>query len=65
MICISGQLADRLEITLGGSPEAPIVYAGDGDTEVPGITVEADNVVVQGFVSDGANSTGIWASDLG
>jgi len=29
---------------------------------VPGIVVDADNVVVQGFVSEGADSTGIWAS---
>jgi hypothetical protein len=28
---------------------------------VPGIRAEADNVVIQGFVSDGADSTGIWA----
>ena len=65
MICISGKLAHRLQITVGGSPEAPIVFAGDGDTEVPGITVEADNVVVEGFVSDGANSNGIWSSGSG
>ena len=65
MICISGKLAHRLQITVGGTPEAPIVYAGGGDTEVPGITVEADNVVVQGFVSDGANSNGIWSSGSG
>ena len=28
---------------------------------MPGIRAEADYVVIQGFVSDGADSTGIWA----
>lgn len=65
MICYSGELGNPLKIIVGGTPEAPIVYAGGGDTEVPGIHVEADNVVVQGFVSDGADSTGIWVSGSG
>jgi hypothetical protein len=65
MICYSGELDDPLKITVGGTPEAPIVYAGGGEARVPGIRVEADNVVVQGFVSDGADSTGIWASGDG
>ena len=65
MICYSGELDDRLEITRGGTPEAPIIYAGGGSTTVPGIRVEADHVVVQGFISDGADSTGIWASGEG
>jgi hypothetical protein len=43
--------------TAGGPPDAPIVYSGDGSTQVPGITATADNVVIQGFVSDGADST--------
>ena len=62
MICYSGRLDDMLNITVGGTPEAPIVYAGDGATEVPGIRVEADDVVVEGFVSAGGDSTGIWSS---
>jgi hypothetical protein len=48
--------------SIGGTPTAPIVYSGNGSTKVPGIHAEADNIVIQGFVSDGAESTGIWAA---
>jgi hypothetical protein len=61
VICFRGELDEPLSISVGGTPEAPIVYSGDGSTRVPGITVDADNVVVQGFVSHEADSTGIWA----
>jgi hypothetical protein len=36
--------------------------SADGDTRVPGIRAETDHVVIQGFVSDGAQDTGIWAA---
>jgi Right handed beta helix region len=62
VICFTGALSDALKISVGGTPTAPIVYSGNGSTRVPGITAEADNVVIQGFVSDGADSTGIYAS---
>jgi hypothetical protein len=62
VICFTGRLDAPLKISVGGTPQAPVVYSGDGGTRVPGIVVNADHVVVQGFVSDGANSTGIWAS---
>jgi len=62
VICFRGKLDDPLKISVGGTPDAPIVYSGDGSTEVPGITATADDVVIQGFVSNGADSTGIWAS---
>jgi hypothetical protein len=65
VICYTGELDDPLQITVGGRPDAPIVYSGDGDTRVPGIRAEADHVVIQGFVSDGADSTGIWAAGTG
>jgi Right handed beta helix region len=42
-----------------------VVYSGDGRTRVPGIRSTADHVVIQGFVSDGADSTGIFASGEG
>ena len=29
---------------------------------MPGIRAEADNIIIQGFVSDGAKDTGIWAA---
>ena len=62
VICFTANLGAPLKISTGGTPGAPIVYSGDGRTRVPGITATADNVVIQGFVSDGADSTGIWAS---
>jgi predicted small lipoprotein YifL len=62
VVCFTGELDDPLEITVGGLPDAPIVYSGDGGTRVPGIRAEADHIVIQGFVSDGADSTGIWAA---
>ena len=63
MICYSGELDDPLEIC-SGLPEAPIVYTGNGQTTVPGIRVKADNVVIQGFKSEDADSTGIWVSGV-
>jgi hypothetical protein len=51
-----------LEITVGGAPGEPITYSGTGETTVPGIRAEADNIIIQGFVSDGAKDTGIWAA---
>jgi hypothetical protein len=62
VICYTDDLDEPLEITVGGTEDDPIVYSGDGTTTVPGIRVNADNVVVQGFVSDGAESTGIVGS---
>ena len=62
VICFTGTLDEPLRIDVGGTPDAPIVYSGDGRTRVPGIRAEADHVVIQGFVSDGADSTGIWAA---
>lgn len=59
VVCFSGELGEPLEIEDGGTPEAPVTYRGDGAV-VPGIQVRADNVVVEGFVSRGADSTGIW-----
>jgi hypothetical protein len=59
VVCFSGQLDEPLKIDTGGTPEAPITYRGNGAV-VPGIQVRADNVVVEGFVSRGADSTGIW-----
>ena len=61
VICIT-ELSAPLKITVGGTPGAPIVYSGNGRTRVPGIVSTADHVVIQGFVSVGAESTGIWAS---
>jgi hypothetical protein len=62
VICFSGELDEPLEITVSGTSDAPIVYLGGGSATVPGIDVSADNVVVQGFISSGAESTGIRAS---
>jgi len=56
-----GELDQELEITTSGTADAPVYYRGNG-TVVPGIRVKADNVVVEGFVSKGAKSTGIVAN---
>lgn len=58
-ICVTGDSADRLEITKGGSEQAPIVIIGNGRTSVKGITVKADNVVVDGFQVLDAQAPGI------
>jgi parallel beta helix pectate lyase-like protein len=60
-VCFSGELAEPLEISTGGAEGTPVYYRGNGAV-VPGIRVEADNVVVEGFVSRGADSTGIVAN---
>jgi hypothetical protein len=61
VICFT-DLREALKITVGGTSDAPITYSGDGRTRVPGIHAKADNIVIQGFVSDGAKDTGIWAA---
>lgn len=61
VICL-GDMEQPLDITVGGTPTAPVTYSGTGTTRVPGIHAEADNIVIQGFVSDGAKDTGIWVS---
>ena len=62
VICYRDDLDAPLEITVGGTPGAPITYSGTGETTVPGIRAEADRIIIQGFVSDGAEDTGIWAA---
>jgi hypothetical protein len=64
-VCFSGQLAARLKITHGGTSDAPVTYSGMGATTVPGITVQADHVVVEGFTATDADDNGIWASGDG
>ncbi|MBO0874310.1 MAG: right-handed parallel beta-helix repeat-containing protein [Pseudonocardia sp.] len=58
-ICVTGDSTDRLEITKGGSDQAPIVIIGNGKSSVKGITVKANNVVVDGFQVLGAQAPGI------
>jgi len=62
VICFSGELDEPLRLTSGGTPDAPITYSGGGSTTVPGIRADADNIVIQGFTSSGADSTGISVS---
>ena len=58
VVCLSGTSPLPLTIRGGGTPEQPVVYSGGGTTTVGGIDVEASNVVVQGFISDHADSMG-------
>lgn len=54
----SGAAGRRLEITVGGTARNPKVYSGHG-RKVDGITIEADNVVVDGYVMDQPEAPGI------
>ncbi|HEY0578355.1 MAG TPA: hypothetical protein VGD73_29985 [Pseudonocardia sp.] len=59
-VCVSGDLSgERLEITRGGSEQAPITFLGDGKTVTSGINVSADNVVVDGFVAQEPEAPGV------
>ncbi len=59
VVCFTDDLADeRLVITHGGTAEQPITYAGDG-AEVDGITIEADHVVVEGYVAERPEAPGV------
>jgi hypothetical protein len=59
-ICLTQNLPDtRLTITTGGGTGQPVTVLGDGHTVVKGITVEASNVVVDGFQVLGAEAPGI------
>ncbi|GAA3097863.1 hypothetical protein JOF29_005945 [Kribbella aluminosa] len=49
---------DRLEISSGGTATSPKVYDGHGQS-VGGITVEADNVVVQNYVLEEPDAPGV------
>jgi hypothetical protein len=62
VICFTDDIDGPLQITIGGTPSSPITYSGTGKTKVRGIHAEADNLVIQGFLSDGADSTGIWVA---
>jgi hypothetical protein len=60
VVCFSApNKASRLKITKGGTPDKPITYSGNGTTEVGGITIEADNVIVQGYKMTEPQAPGI------
>ena len=58
VVCLSGTSPSPLTIRGGGTPDQPVVYSGGGTATVGGIDVESSNVVVQGFISDHADSMG-------
>jgi hypothetical protein len=58
-ICVTGDVGTRLEIKKGGTAQAPITIVGDGRSVAKGITVDASNVVVEGFQVLGAEAPGI------
>jgi len=59
-ICITGDLGSvRLEIGKGGTEQAPLAIIGNGQTVVKGITVQASNVLVDGFQVLNAQAPGI------
>ena len=58
-ICVTGDVGARLEIKKGGTDQSPITIVGDGRSVAKGITVEASNVVVDGFQVLDAQAPGI------
>jgi hypothetical protein len=61
-VCFTGALPKRLEIRGGGSDTAPVTYSGMGTATVPGVTARGSNIVLEGFVSKGANDNGFYVS---
>jgi hypothetical protein len=58
VVCLKGESDGRVTISHGGTPNAPVTYNGGGETEVQGIDVVADDVIVEGFVSKDASNMG-------
>lgn len=59
-ICLTGDMgATRLEISRSGTSEAPIIVLGGGTTATAGITIEADNIVVDGVAARQPRAPGI------
>jgi Right handed beta helix region len=61
-VCFSGTLPKRLQIRKGGTPDKPITYSGQGTATVPGITARTSHIVLEGFVSKGADDNGVYVS---
>ena len=61
-VCFTGALSGRLDIKASGTPTAPITYSGMGTATVPGITARGSNIVLEGFISKGANDNGFYVS---
>jgi hypothetical protein len=60
VVCFTGDLSgERLVITTGGNRAEPVTYRGRNGA-VGGIDVEADHVVVRGFVLDEPEAPGVW-----
>jgi hypothetical protein len=58
VVCLSGTSTSPLTITTSGTADSPITFVGGGSAKVRGIDVEANDVVVQGFVSAKGDSMG-------
>lgn len=59
-ICVSGDMGDtRLEIKKSGTSEQPIMILGGGKAITSGITIEADNVLVDGVAANEPRAPGI------
>ncbi|GAA4509297.1 hypothetical protein GCM10023191_070340 [Actinoallomurus oryzae] len=59
VVCVDKAAAGRrLVITKGGTPGKPITYSGGGQA-VGGITIEADNVIVDGYVMNRPEAPGV------
>ncbi|HEY2206895.1 MAG TPA: right-handed parallel beta-helix repeat-containing protein [Pseudonocardia sp.] len=59
-ICLAGDLRDaRLSITRSGTADRPIVVLGGGQVTTGGITVEGDNVIVDGVIAEEPQAPGM------
>jgi hypothetical protein len=51
-ICLSGDMgSERLELERSGTPDQPIVILGGGEATTKGVSVEADNVIIDGVIA--------------
>ena len=59
-ICLTGDMNDtRLEIRNSGTPDRPIIILGGGKTTTKGITIEGNDIVVDGVAAVPGNAPGI------
>jgi hypothetical protein len=59
-ICLAGDMGqNRLVLTRSGTPAQPILVLGGGRTTTAGITIEADNVVIDGVAARNPAAPGV------
>jgi hypothetical protein len=60
VVCIDGDLAgDRLNLTKGGTADAPVTYLGKDGQAVGGIDIDGSYIVADGYTMDGPSAPGV------